>query len=62
MAEKGLIELSHSAWSAHDVLVPKHDGTTQFCIDYRRLNQLIIPDSHPLPRTDDTLDALRVSC
>ena len=62
MAEKGLIEPSHSAWSAPAVLVPKRDGTTRFCIDYRRLNQLTIPDSHPLPRIDDTLDALGGSC
>ena len=58
MAEKGLIEPLHSAWSAPAVLVPKRDGTTRFCIDYRRLNQFTIPDSHPLPRIDDTLDAL----
>ena len=62
MAEKGLIEPSHSAWSAPAVLVPKRDGTTRFCIDYRRLNQLTIPDSHPLPRIDDTLEALGGSC
>ena len=62
MAEKGLIEPSHSAWSAPAVLVPKRDGTTRFCIDYRRLNQLTIPDSHPLPRIDDTLDSLGGSC
>ena len=62
MADKGLIEPSHSAWSAPAVLVPKRDGTTRFCIDYRRLNQLTIPDSHPLPRIDDTLDALGGSC
>ena len=61
MAEKGLIEPSHSAWSAPAVLVPKRDDT-RFCIDYRRLNQLTIPDSHPLPRIDDTLDALGGSC
>ena len=34
------------------------DGTTRFCIDYRKLNQVTLPDSHPLPRIDDTLDAL----
>ena len=62
MAEKRLIEPSHSAWSAPAVLVPKRDGTPRFCIDYRRLNQLTIPDSHPLPRIDDTLDALGGSC
>ena len=58
MAEKGLIEPSYSAWSAPAVLAPKRDGTLRFCVDYRRLNELTIPDSHPLPRIDDTLDAL----
>ena len=61
MADRGLIEPSHAPWSASAVLVPKRDGTTRFCIDYRRHNQLTIilrQDSHPLPRIDDTLDAL----
>ena len=38
--------------------MPKRDGTTRFCIGYRRLNQLTIPDSHPLPRIDVSLEAL----
>ena len=58
MAEKKLIEPSYSAWCSPAVLVPKRDGSTRFCIDYRRLNAVTVPDSHPLPRTDDTLSAL----
>ena len=58
MAEKRLIETSHSAWIAPAVLVPKRDGTSRFCIDCRKLNQVAIPDSHPLSRIDDSLDAL----
>ena len=58
MAEEGLIEPSYSTWSAPAVLAPKRDGSLRFCIDYRRLNELTIPDSHPLPWIDDTLDAL----
>lgn len=39
----------------------KKDGTWHFCIDYRGLNAVTIKNAHPLPRTDDTLDALRGS-
>ncbi len=30
----------------------------RFCVDYRCLNSVTIKDSHPLPRVDDTPDAL----
>ena len=40
------------------MLVPKRDGTTRFCIDYRKLNEVTIHDKHPLPNPEDTLGAL----
>ncbi|KAL6466207.1 hypothetical protein MHYP_G00263400 [Metynnis hypsauchen] len=58
LLEHGIIEESHSPWSAPVVLVRKKDGTHRFCVDYRRLNSVTVKDSHPLPRVDDTLDRL----
>ena len=58
MLEKDIIEPSCRPWASPIVLARKADGSTCFCIDYRKLNAVTIKDSYPLPRIDDTLDAL----
>lgn len=61
MLEQGVIRPSQSPWASPIVLVTKKDGTTRFCVDYRRLNALTKLDVFPLPRVDDSLDLLAKS-
>ena len=53
-----VIEPAQSEWASPVLLAPKKDGTLRFCVDFRRLNTLTIPDTHPLPRMEDCIDSL----
>jgi hypothetical protein len=42
-------------------LVQKKDGAIRFCVDYRRVNDITLKDAYPLPRIEESLDALQGS-
>ena len=58
MLKEHIITPSNSPWASPVVLAPKKNGSLRFCIDYRKLNAVSIRDAYPIPRVDDTLDAL----
>ncbi|GKT28667.1 Transposon Ty3-G Gag-Pol polyprotein, partial [Aduncisulcus paluster] len=55
LLDKGFIRPSTSPYASPIVLVPKKNGTYRLCVDYRELNNHIIPIRYPLPRIDDLL-------
>lgn len=58
LLRKGVIQESSSSYASPIVLVRKSDGSLRLCVDYRRLNSKTKRDAFPLPRIDESLDAL----
>ncbi|UYV64407.1 K02A2.6-like [Cordylochernes scorpioides] len=58
MLQYGIIAPSVSPYASPITLVTKRDQTKRFCIDYRKLNEIIAPDVHPLPLIETILDKL----
>ena len=58
MLKKDVVQPSSSPWASPIVVVQKKDGSYRFCVDYRKINTITRKDAYPLPRIDDTIEAL----
>ena len=58
LLNKGFIQKSSSPYSSAVVCVRKKDNSLRLCVDYRQLNSRTVPDRHPLPRVQETLESL----
>lgn len=62
LLEAQVIRESCSPYASPIVLVRKKDGSPRLCVDYRQLNSKTRKDAFPLPRIEESLDALSGAC
>lgn len=58
LLEAGIVRSSSSPYSSPIVVVQKKGGDMRLCVDYRLLNAKTRKDAYPLPRIEESLDAL----
>jgi hypothetical protein len=63
MLEDGIITPSNSGWNFPLIVVPKKMDASgkkkwRICVDFRKLNEIMIGDSYPIPNIQDILHKL----
>ena len=58
MFDLGVIEPSISPYSSPIVLIPKKDGSVRFCIDFRKLNEVMEFDAEPMPNIEGIINRM----
>ncbi len=61
MLQQGVIRPSTSPWAATVEMTSKKDESRRFCLNFCRLNNVTIKDTHLLARINDNLEALHGS-
>ncbi|GFX51404.1 retrovirus-related Pol polyprotein from transposon 297 [Trichonephila clavipes] len=57
--QNGVIEPCSSAYASQVLVVSKKDGSSRVCIDFRKLNRVLVKDHYPLPLIENILDKLQ---
>ncbi|XP_064478117.1 uncharacterized protein LOC135391692 [Ornithodoros turicata] len=55
MLQLGIIEKSNSPYHSPVLIVKKSDGSNRVCIDFRRLNDILVADAEPIPRSESLI-------
>ena len=55
---QGVTEPANSPWGAPLIPVRKKDGRLRWCVDFRKLNEVTVKDSYPLPLISSNLHKL----
>ena len=58
---QGITEPANSPWGAPLIPVRKKDGRLRWCVDFRKLNEMTVKDSYPLPLITSNLQKLGAS-
>ena len=58
---QGIIRPSQSPYASQVVIVQKKSGEIHLCVDYQKLNSIMVRDAFPLPRIDEALQAVHSS-
>ena len=59
--KQGIIRLSQSPYTSQVVIVQKKSGEIHLCMDYQKLNSIMVRDAFLLPRIDKALQAVHSS-
>ena len=56
--QQGIIKPSQSPHASQVVIVQRKTGETHLCMDYFKLNSIMVRDAFPLPGIDEALQAI----